>query len=1132
MTEEVVHSSDFTDEQEALLALMLDQEGIDTPTIQTITRRVERLSLPLSFSQQRLWFLDQLAPNNAFYNMLYAFKLQGVLDVGVFERILNEVVRRHEVLRTNFVSVDGQPIQTIAETRRVTLPIVDLQHFPLAERTAETQRLTLEEAKKPFNLAEDALIRTTLLRLGEEEYMFLLTLHHIISDGWSEGVLIKEISTLYEAFLQGKPSPLPELPIQYADFTQWQREWLQGDVRSRLLTYWKRRLDGLSPLELLTDRPRPAYLTFNGALFSLRLPHALVDNLKALSKQEDVTLFMTLLAAFKTLLVRYSGQNDIAVGSPIANRTYTELEGLIGFFVNTLVLRTNLSGNPSFRILLRRIREMLLEAYSYQDLPFEHLVEEMHVPRDPSRSPLFQVMFNLQNTPHTAFHLPKLTLNSLLIDGKASRFDLTLFLEEDNNDLNIIAEYSTDLFDEETIRRLLGHYQTILESVVANPELSLATIPLLAPEERKQLISDWNNTETPFPSDRCIHHLIEEQVQRTPSAIAVISAGHALTYQDFNSRANQLAHHLHHLGVQPGMRVGLYLERSLDALVALLGILKAGCAYVPIDPANPGERVAFMLQNAQISILLTHQHLISTLPQHQAHLVCLDSDWPTIATAPATNPVCTVQPANLFYVMYTSGSTGKPKGVAMSHRALCNLLTWQLNTMVPPRAARLLQYASLSFDVSYQEIFPTLSAGGTIFMITEELRRDPVALLRFIDEQQVQKLYLPVVALQQLADAYGMGNVQLASLREITAAGEQLQITPQMIHFFRKLKECTLHNFYGPTETHGTTIFTLSGEPEQWPTLVPIGRPIANDQNYVLDAYGQLLPIGVSGELHLGGVGVADGYFNRPDLTAERFVPDPFGKQPGARLYKTGDLARWRADGILEFLGRIDHQVKVRGFRVELEEIEAVLNQHPAVQESVVVVREDVPGDKRLIAYLVTEVDLRPTMSELRGMVQAQLPEYMVPAMYVFLEALPLTINRKVDRRRLPKPDYERPELEASFVAPDTSTEQELAKIWLEISELNAWVCMITSSSWVDTSLLVTQIVSRVRTLFGVEVNVRDLFTAPTIAQLATQIDESLLKRLDSTDIDDVLMLLDGMDDDEAERMLEQLDAATLRDQV
>ncbi len=903
MLEEIAHTTDFTDEQEALLDLLLAQEGIETSSVQTITRRTEGQSLVLSFAQQRLWFLDQLIPNSTLYNIPIAFSIQGVLDVVLLERVFNELVCRHETLRTNFISLNGQPMQTIAEARQIALSIIDLQQEPLAERSVEARRLIEEEFKRPFNLAKDALLRTTLLHLSDTEHIFLITMHHIISDSWSENVFIKEISTLYTAFAQGQPSPLPELPIQYADFAEWQRSWLQGEVREKLLTYWKHQLNGLQPLELPTNRPRPTYPTFQGSLLTWQLNRTLVDGLNALSRQEEVTLFMLLLAAFQIVLARYSGQDDIVVGSPIANRTQTELEGLIGFFTNTLVLRADLSGNLSFHALLSRVRTMLLDAYAHQDLPFEQLVEELQVPRDPSRNPLFQVMFNLENTPHTAFHLPELSLHPLFIDDKLARFDLILFLEEMNNELRITAEYSTDLFDEETIRRLLGHYQHILEQVVDAPEQPLATLSLLTPAERQQLLYVWNDTTTPFPPARCIHLLIEEQVQRTPHAMAIQGLDRSLSYQELNTCANHLAHHLHRLGVQPGGCVGLYLHRSTDAFIALLAILKAGCAYVPIDPANPGERVAFMLQNAQISTLLTHQQLLTSLPDQQVHTVCLDSDWSTITTTPNTNPVCTIQPADLFYVMYTSGSTGQPKGVAMSHRALYNLLCWQLETMVPPRAARLLQYASLSFDVSFQEIFPTLSAGGTIVLITEELRRDPVALLRFINQHQVEKLYLPMVALQQLADACELAGVSLSCLREITAAGEQLQITPQMIHFFHQASNCTLHNFYGPTETHGVSIYTLSGAPEQWPTLVPIGRPIANDQVYVLNAQGQPQPIGVPGELYLGGVGVAEGYLNRPELSAERFVADPFRSEPGARLYKSGDLARWRADGNLEVFG-------------------------------------------------------------------------------------------------------------------------------------------------------------------------------------------------------------------------------------
>ena len=1092
MREDVINSTDFTTEQEALLELLLAQEGIQPSTIQNIKRRTDEALLPLSFAQQRLWFLDQLIPDSALYIISAAFRLQGELDRDAFERALNEIVSRHEVLRTNFVFVDGKPAQTIAATRPQELSVIDLQYVPVAERAAEAQLRLQKEARKPFDLTRDALLRTTLLQLDTTEYIFLVTTHHIISDTWSENLFIQEISTLYTAFVQGQTPSLSELPIQYADFSLWQRHYLQGEVHDQLVNYWKHHLEGLSPLELPTDRPRLADPHYNGAQIYSSLPATLVQRLRVVSKQENATLFMTLLAAFQALLARYSGQDDIAVGSPIANRTLTELEGLIGFFANTLVLRTDLSGNPSFRTVLERVRETLLDAYAHQDLPFEHLVEELRVPRDPSRNPLFQVLFNMENTPHTHFDLPQLTLQTLPLDSKIASFDLVLFLEEDGDELHLLAEYSTELFDEATISRLLGHYQTLLEGIVENPARSLTSLPLLTVAEREQLLVSWNKTEIAFPPARCVHHLIEEQVERTPDLAALVAPdGEPLSYRDLNRRANQLAHHLIALGVEPGARVGIHLPRSLDAFVALLAILKAGAAYVPIDPANPKDRIAFMLEDAQVFILLTHGFLRAALPEHHAQTLCLDLEWSTIATASTDNPHTMVGPDHLLYAMYTSGSTGKPKGVAMSHRALYNLLQWQLSTMVPPRAPRMLQFASLSFDVSYQEIFPPLSAGGTIFLITEELRRDPLELLRFISQQRIEKLYLPVVALQQLSDVSSMELLDLSQLREITAAGEQLQITPQVIRFFQRASSCTLHNFYGPTETHGVTIFTLTGDPTTWPSLVPIGKPIANDQVYVLDPSGYPLPIGVIGELYLGGIGVADGYLNRPELTAERFVPDAYGPRRGVRLYKTGDLARYRVDGNLEFLGRIDHQVKVRGFRVELEEIEAVLNQHPAVRESVVVVREDVPGDKRLVAYLVTEEQQHLPTRELRNNVLAQLPEYMVPSSYVFLEAFPLTINRKVDQRRLPAPDQERPALVETFVAARTATEQQLVQMWIEILRLERVGVHDNFFELGGHSLLITQVVSRIRDIFGIDLPVRSFFGTSTIALIAERIDQA-----------------------------------------
>ncbi len=1079
---------------------------------------------PTSFAQQRLWFLSQLLPNSSLYNIADAIRISNTPNIPALEQSFNEIVCRHDSLRTTFASIDGVPMQVIADELKLPLPIIDLTHVePLEERRKQAQQRIDQEAAEEFDLARGPLIRTTLLRLTEDEYFLLLTMHHIISDGWSISVFMRELATLYTAFTQGQASPLPELPIQYADFAEWQRDYLQGGVHDQLIQYWKQQLENVPPLELPTDHPRPAFLNFSGGRVAFEISAPLTQALKTLSRQQNTTLFMTLLAAFQALLARYSGQEDIAVGSPIANRNRTEIEDLIGFFANTLVLRTDLSGNPSFHTLLDRVRETLLDAYAHQDLPFEQLVEELRVPRDPSRNPLFQVMFVFQNTPSSQVELPGLTLDLNESYVGTATFDLLLVISENDGKLDGAFEYSSELFEEATVRRLLGHYQTLLEGIVEDPSRSLASLPLLTPAEREQLLVSWNDTATSFPPERCVHHLIEDQVQRTPALPALIApGGEPLSYRQLNERANQLAHHLIALGVEPGMRVGIYLPRSLDAFVALLAILKAGAAYVPIDPANPRERTAFMMHDAQIATLLTHASLLATLPEHQAQTLCLDRDWSIIATASTTNPHTSVQPAHLLYAMYTSGSTGKPKSVAMSHRALQNLLHWQLSTMVPPRAARMLQFASLSFDVSFQEIFPTLSAGGTIFLITEELRRDPLALLRLISAQAIQKLYLPVVALQQLADVSTMEDLDLSELREITAAGEQLQITPQVVRFFQRASNCTLHNFYGPTETHGVTIFTLQGDPATWPSLVPIGKPIANDQVYVLDPAGSPLPIGITGELYLGGIGVADGYLNRPELSAERFVPDPYGPHHGARLYKSGDLARYRPDGNLEFLGRIDHQVKLRGFRVELEEIEAALNQHPAVRESVVIVREDVPGDKRLVAYLVTQDQQPLNTRELRASVLASLPDYMVPGSYVFLDAFPLTINRKVDQRRLPPPDQERPALEEHFIAPRTTTEQQLAQIWQEILRLERVGVQDNFFELGGHSLLITQIVSRVRTQFGVEITVRELFTMPTIELLAKYLDERLLEHADANELDDMLTLLDGMDDAEVERMLGQ----------
>ncbi len=666
--------------------------------------------------------------------------------------------------------------------------------------------------------------------------------------------------------------------------------------------------------------------------------------MKKLSRAEGVTLFMTLLAAFQTLLYRYSGQEDLVVGTPIANRTRTEMEGLIGFFVNTLVLRTDLSGGPSFQELLRRVRSTCLEAYAHQDLPFEKLVEELQPERNLNRSPLFQVLFVLQNTPQEAIELAGLSLKVMAGERETAKFDLTLSIVDKEGGMEGWLEYNSDLFEGETIERMLGHYQVLLEGVVANPEEGISRLPLLTETERQQMLKEWNATQSEYPKNKCIHQLFEEQVERTPEAVAVVFEDHRLTYRELNQKANQLGHYLRQRGVGPEVLVGICVERSLEMVIGLLGILKAGGACVPLDPSYPTWRLLFMLEDTRAPIVLTQKHLLELLPTIQGRAFCLDSDWETITQEDQENLANLTLPENPVYLLYTSGSTGTPKGVVMRHRPICNLVAWQLQNSKLSRWAKTLQFASLSFDVSFQEMLSTWCSGGILVLLSDDLRRDPTALLQFISEQCMERLFLPFVALQGLAEAADMAQFVPHSLREAITAGEQLRVTPQIATIFTKPKNCTLYNQYGPTESHVVSSFALTGSPEHWPELPPIGRPIANTEIYLLDSHWNPVPIGAVGELYVGGAGLARGYHNRAELTAERFVPHPFSPEAGTRLYRTGDLARYDADGNLHFLGRIDQQVKIRGYRIEPGEIEAALEEHPAVRQAVVLAREDQGG--------------------------------------------------------------------------------------------------------------------------------------------------------------------------------------------
>ncbi|HYW71141.1 MAG TPA: amino acid adenylation domain-containing protein [Pyrinomonadaceae bacterium] len=1077
--------------------------------------------LPLSFAQQRLWFLDQLDPGNTAYHIPYALRLEGSLDTEALEESLSELVRRHEVLRTTFSMIEGQAAQVIHPARPLHVTLTDLRQFSEAERETKTKYQLEEETQRLFDLEHGPLLRASLLRLGEREHVLILVMHHIVFDAWSIPVLLHELSALYQACAHDRPSPLPDLPVQYADFAHWQRGWLQGEALAEHLVYWKTQLADLTVLELPTDRPRPPVQTFRGAHQSFSLPDALVRSLYELSRAEGATVFMTLLAAFQTLLHRYTSQVYISVGTPIANRNYRDIEGLIGFFINTLVLRTNLSGDPSFQELLHRVREVALNAYAHQDLPFEKLVEELQPDRDLSRTPFFQVLFTVRNLQQTSFTLPDLTMHGLEVETGTAKLDLLMLVDETEQGINFGIEYNTDLFDDATVARMAKHFVNLLAGITADPQLPISRLPLLTEEERQQLLGEWNSTSHAFPQDECIQTMFERQVARTPDAVAVVFEDQELTYRELNGRANQLAHYLSGLGVGPDTFVGILMHRSLEMIVSVLGILKAGGAYAPLDPAYPEERLAYMLENTRAKVLLSQQHLVQTVPDREIKMVLVDADWGVIGRMSQDNPHPPVTADNLLYVTFTSGSTGKPKGIAMVHRALRNLLEWQFTETDLPAGARTLQFASLSFDVSFQDMFSTWGMGGTLVLITEEMRRDIGALSQVLTDKKIHRLFIPAVALQQLAEGFGSQQLISASLRKVIAGSEQLQITRAIDRLFTELKDCSLHNEYGPSETHVVTNLDLPASVAAWPERPSVGQPIHNSQIYILDTQRQPVPVGVSGELHIGGAGLARGYLNRPDLTADRFIPDPFGGETGARLYRTGDLARWLPAGQIEFLGRMDFQVKIRGFRVELGEIEAVLSNHPAVRETIVLAREDNPGDKRLVAYLVLAQQNQPTISELRSFLHKSLPDYMMPSAFVFLDTLPLTPNGKVNRRALPAPETTRPELERVYVAPRGALEELVTTCWEEVLGLERVGIQDDFFELGGHSLLATQIIGRLREIFPIELPLRTLFESPTVAGLSARIVEQ-----DGTgtveNIASTLKELTGLSEEEIQALLEQ----------
>jgi amino acid adenylation domain-containing protein len=1054
------------------------ERGAVAPPILHVSRQEP---LPLSFGQQRLWFLDQLEPGNAAYNMPWAMRLAGSLHPGALVASLREVVHRHEALRTVFHLPEGEdePVQRILSAEPVPLPLVDLASLPHGERTAEARRLAAAEARRTFDLTRGPLLRAALLRLAAEEHVLLLTLHHIVSDGWSMGVLAREVAALYDAFAAGRAAELPELPVQYADYAAWQRAWLAGDVLATQLAYWRSALAGAPPLlDLPTDRPRPPVQTFRGARRTLILPAALAEDVRELARSRGITGFMVLLAALQTLLHRTSGQSMVPVGSPIANRNRLEIEGLIGFFANTLVLAVDLAGEPSFEDLLDRVRDAALGAYAHQDLPFEKLVEELAPERNLAHAPLFQVLLSFQSAaaPVTPSAAGGLVLSSVEADMAAAKFDLTLGVEERGRSLAAALEFNTDLFDPATAGRLLEQFRDLLEAALAAPAERISGLPLLGGLQRQQLLVEWNDTAPLVPSWDCLPHLFAQQAVRAPGAPAVLAPEGTLSWGELAGRARQVADHLRGLGVGPEVLVGICMERCLDMVVGILGTLEAGGAYLPLDPAYPRERLDFMLSDAAVPVVLTQERTLGRLGLDEAQAgprwICLDRDWPAIAAAPPAPP-SGVRPDHLAYVIYTSGSTGRPKGVALAHRGAVALLRWASGIYPESDRAGVLASTSICFDLSVFELFLPLCFGGAVILAENALQ-----LPRLAAASRVTLVNTVPSAIAELVRGEGLP----PSVRTIVLAGEPLpRKLVDEIYAIETVER--VMNLYGPSEdtTYSTfaTIERGGGQP-------PIGRAVGEGRIYLVDAHLQPVPLGIPGEMLLGGVGLARCYLNRPELTAEKFVPDPFSGEPGARLYRTGDLARFRPDGELLFLGRVDHQVKLRGFRIELGEIEATLRLHPQVAESLVVAKgEPGTGDLRLIAYVVGRDGASPAIEELRGFLRAKLPAHMVPWAFVLLAAFPLNANGKIERKALPDPERAAWGAPAELEEPRSEMERRIAAIWRELLRLER---IGIHDNFFDSgghSLLAVRIYHRLKRDLGRDFPLVALFEHPTIGALA-----------------------------------------------
>jgi aspartate racemase len=1030
---------------------------------------------PLSFAQERLWFLAQLEPDNPSYNVPVALRLHGDLNVVALENSINAIVARHETLRTKFAAVDGEPFQVVSSDP-LRLEFVDLTLAPGVDVQVESQRLMSAAAQQPFDLGRDYPLRASLMKLAPDEHLLLLTMHHIVSDAWSVNIFVHELSVLYQAFTTQSEPRLPELPIQYRDFSAWQRDWLQNGFLQQQVDYWVSQLAGAPKLRLPIDHVRPTVRSHRGAHLSFKLGSELTRKLTELSKTEGATLFMTLLAAFKVLLSRYTGEHDIVVGAPIAGRNRVETENLIGFFVNSLALRSDLSGNPTFRELLGRVRKVAFDAYAHQDLPFEKLVEELNPVRDVSQTPIFQVMFGLQNAPRTAAQFNDLAVTRVAVDTHTAKFDLMLLMTETADGLSGWLEYSAELFDAATIERLQQHFENLLTSITLHPDGRIASLPFMTAQERQQILVEWNATKRAFPRASCIHELFEEQVRRNPAAVAVVFADREITYAELNRKANRLARYLQRQGVGPEVVVGLATERSIEMIVGLLAVLKAGGAYMPLDPSYPHERLLFMIEQTNVKLILTQKHLLAHLPASQAKLIPLDDDARETNSDDDQNLYRLNEAENLAYVMYTSGSTGQPKGVSVTHRNVVRLVKNTNYTKLDSDAV-FLQFAPVTFDAATFEIWGPLLNGAKL-VITAPGIESLENLGQTIQHYGVTTLWLTAGLFHQMVDNELH---HLQGVRELLAGGDVLS-APHVRKVTRTLRNCHLINGYGPTEN---TTFTCCQRLTSFDTgrSVPIGRPISNTQVYVLSDELEPVPAGVVGELFIGGEGLARGYLHDPSATAEKFLPNPFSTEPGERLYRTGDLVKYRRDGSLEFLGRRDQQVKVRGYRIELGEIEFALAQHGDVKECVVTTEASASGEKRLIGFVVPQAGTTPRPEQLKTFLSEKLPEYLVPSFIGILDSLPLSSNGKVDRHALPK--IEELELRDVFVQPRTPEEERIASIWRSLLGLEKVGIRDNFFVLGGHSMLAVRLISEIKKAYDKKVPLSFLYQGATVEALA-----------------------------------------------